>query len=146
MARESALWQRVKGGGKHLRACGHGVHFCRIENEASAGHPDVDGCVNGVEIWLELKSEDRPARANTPIRPKLRNSQSIWHRERSQAGCVHNFVLLQVGSNRDARLYLIPGSLYDSIAALNEAELQCISVCDPLASIAEVLMRATEGY
>jgi hypothetical protein len=145
MARETALWQRVKNGGKHLRALGHRVHLLRIENAAGAGHPDVEGCINGSQVWIELKSEDRPARATTPVRPRVRESQSDWHRERAKAGCLQNFVLLQVGENRAALLYLIPGCHYDDIVA-PESMLELLSLCSPTDTVAEMLMRASQGY
>lgn len=146
MALEKALWQRVKNGNKSLRECGYAVHACRLENEAGEGNPDVDECIDGTQIWLELKSCMRPARSTTVIRPKCRLSQEIWHRERSKAGCRTNFVLIQVGENRDAVLYLIPGHRYSEIKA-TEADLYAMSVLtDSTASVADMLIRATEGY
>jgi len=145
MARESSLWQRCKTGLKHLKACGHVVHFCRLENSAGEGNPDVEGVINGDQCWIELKSNDRPARPGTIIRSKTRESQSIWHRERTEAGSRIHWVLIQVGEAHAAKLYLIPGQNYDDIL-VPEAELARLSLVSPDATLAEVLLRACEGW
>jgi len=145
MARESSLWQRCLTGIKRLRACGHRAHFCRVENAAGEGHPDVEGVINGDQCWIELKSNDRPKRAGTAIRSKTRESQSIWHRERTEAGSRIHWVLIQVGEAHAARLYLICGNRYDEIVA-PEAALAEMSVVRPDANLAEVLLRACEGW
>lgn len=145
MARESSLWQRCLTGIKHLKKCGHVAHFCRMENSAGEGGPDVEGVVNGDQCWIELKSNDRPKRPMTPIRSKTRESQSIWHNERTRAGSRIHWVLIQVGEAHAARLYLIPGSQYDKIIA-PECSLAGMSSIDPHASVAEVLLRACEGW
>lgn len=145
MARESSLWQRCRTGIKHLIACGHVAHFCRIENAAGEGNPDVEGVIDGDQCWIELKSNDRPARPLTLIRPKTRESQSIWHRERTEAGSTIHWVLIQVGEAHAAKLYLIPGSRYDEIRA-TERDLGLMSVIEPDATMAYVLVRACEGW
>ena len=146
MARESALWKRVRKAGIHLRKCGFGVHLCRIENDAGAGNPDVEGCIDGGQLWLELKSCDRPKRLSTCIRPKVRPSQDIWLQERVRAGCKICFVLIQVGDAAASRLYLIPGNLYPKIIS-PEAELERMSVLSsPTLPLPEILLRATEGF
>lgn len=145
MARESSLWQRVRTGIKRLIECGHLCDFCRLENSAGEGNPDVEGVVNGDQCWIELKSNLRPARASTPIRSKTRESQSIWHRKRTAAGSRIHWVLIQVGEAHQARLYLIPGSRYDEIIA-PEAALAEMSVVPPASDMAFVLLRACEGW
>lgn len=145
MARETSLWQRCLTGVKHLEKCGHLVHLCRIENTAGAGHPDVEGVINGDQCWIELKSNARPKRTSTPIRSKTRESQSIWHRERTAAGSRIHWVLIQVGHARSAKLYLIPGSRYDEIIT-PEAGLGALSLIHADAKLAEVLLRACEGW
>lgn len=145
MAKESALWQRCVTAAKLLRRSGHLVDLQRIENAAGVGHPDVEGCIDGNQVWIELKSELRPVRSTTPIHPKKRESQNIWHRDRSMAGCRINWILLQVGEHHAASLYLIPGHCYDKIDAL-EHEIGRLSVVSPNASVADVLVRATAGW
>lgn len=146
MALEKALWTRLKNAGAELILQGHRLHMERLENLIGTGVPDVDGCLDGVGFWIELKSEARPKRADTLIRPKLRESQSIWHRERAWAGCRLHWTLLQVGHAHAARLYLVPGDRYDDIAAATEAELTELSVVPPVATVAEVLARCVQGW
>lgn len=152
MALESALWSRLRDTGvPALLDKGFKVHLQRLENSVAVGHPDVEGCICdpfkavGTQVWIELKSEGRPARDTTPIHPKTRPSQSIWHRKRVLAGCRCNWVLLQVGDGHRAIMYLIPGYLYDKME-LPECELACISVVSPDASPADVLERAARGW
>jgi hypothetical protein len=146
VALERALWQRVKKGGVALKLLGHCIVLTRIENMVDEGTPDVDGCINGPQVWIELKSCDRPARASTPIRPKTRPSQSDWHRERTAAGCHHNFVLIQVGEASQAKFYLIPGRDYDQIVA-PEIDLELLSVLSySTVPMTQVLLRAAAGW
>jgi hypothetical protein len=145
MARETSLWKRVKTGIKRLEYCGHLCDFCRLENSAGEGNPDVEGVVNGNQCWIELKSNLRPARPATPIRSKTRESQSIWHGKRTKAGSRIHWVLIQVGEQRQAKLYLIPGFRYDEII-VSEIELAEMSVVPPAADMSFVLLRACEGW
>lgn len=46
MAKEKSLWDRCKKGITHLKKCGHLTHFCRLENSAGEGNPDVEGVIN----------------------------------------------------------------------------------------------------
>jgi hypothetical protein len=149
MARESALWGRLKRAGKDLLRLGHKVDLERIENAAGAGHPDVDGCINGGQLQIELKSCDRPARFRTPIRyrtnPRTRAAQSDWHRRRAEAGGRVHWVLIQVGESRNALLYLIAGKDYDLISC-PEDELHIMSCVNPAADPDQVLLRAAHGW
>jgi len=145
MARESSLWQRCRNGIKHLRECGHTAHFCRLENSAGEGNPDVEGVINGDQCWIELKSNLRPKRPGTVIRSKTRESQSIWHNARTKSGSRIHWVLIQVGEGHGASLYLIPGFWYDKIIA-TEADLAAMSVIEPKDDMAKVLLRACEGW
>lgn len=145
MARETALWQRCIPASKALRNSGHLIDLQRLENLVGAGHPDVEGCVDGAQVWIELKSCERPKRADTPIRPKKRPSQEIWHRMRANAGCRCNWILIQVGEDRDGVLYLIPGKHYAATTA-PEAQLAAMSVVPSNATVADVILRAAQGW
>ena len=145
MAKEKSLWDRCKTGIINLGKCGHATHFCRLENSAGEGNPDVEGVINGFQCWIELKSNLRPVRANTVIRSKTRESQSIWHNARTAAGSRIHWVLIQVGEAHNASLYLIPGRSYDRIIA-TEADLDEMSVVKPTETMASVLLRACEGW
>lgn len=149
MARESALWKRVKAGGLALSRAAHAVHFERIENDTGAGHPDVDCCLDGLTFKLELKMASRPKRESSKIiittNKGTKNAQLIWHTKRTRAGSTTHWVLVQVGEAADAKLYLIPGRDYDYIFS-PELELERLSWCSPEASIEEVLKIASEGW
>ncbi len=145
MALESALWQRCLTGARALRRGDHRVDLQRIENVAVSGHPDVEGCIDGLQVWIELKSCERPVRSDTPIRPKKRISQGIWHAARAKAGCRVNWVLIQVGEAYDAALYLIPGRHYDEIT-VPEARLAALSVLPSNATTGDILLRASQGW
>lgn len=144
MARETALWDRCKTGIKALRLQGYKCDVQRVENSATSGHPDVEGWITG-QFWIELKSCSRPARSDTMIRPKCRESQSIWHRERTAAGSTIHWVLIQVGDAAKAILYLIPGSRYDEITA-TEADLAAMCVIPVSATAGDALLRAVQGW
>jgi hypothetical protein len=148
MAREKALWQRMKDGATLLTLRRHRVHLKRIENSVGSGHPDVEGCIDGRQVWIELKSEDRPARQTTPLSPAYRHSQRLWHKERCAAGCTHNWILLQIGEGRGARLYLVPGFHYESLmeTRATEGHYADLSYCDPCAHIDAVLLTASLGW
>jgi hypothetical protein len=144
MALEKSLWQRLITAQKQLIGAGHLIHLCRLENSAGSGNPDVDGCLDSHQLWIELKSCTRPVRAKTPIRPKWRPSQKEWFERRVRAGCKINWILLQVGDAQKAKLYLLPGAEYGLIGP--EAEFELLSVCDPFATPATVLLRAVQGW
>lgn len=148
MALEKSLWQRVRKAGQALKRIGHGVHLRRVENAVGTGDPDVNGCIDGGIFDIELKSEHRPARSATPIRPKVRADQEIWLRERVEAGCKTAFVLIQVGEAANARAYLIPGHRYSEITT-TEDQLQELSILTPAEAcgpMTKILMRAKRGW
>lgn len=145
MALESALWGRCSKAAKVLRVANCLVDLQRVENCAVSGHPDVEGCIDGKQVWIELKSCKRPARPDTPIRPKTRPSQYIWHRERSAAGSRQNWILIQVGEDHKASHYLIPGNRYEDITT-SEVRLAEMSVVPPHTSISDILFRASQGW
>ena len=52
-------------------------HFVRIEsNLTQQGIPDINGCINGREFWIEVKVDEN----------ELSPMQISWHRQREQAG------------------------------------------------------------
>ncbi len=69
---EAKLWQDVK---KALKD----AHLVRIENKASPGVPDVNGCYDGVEFWIELKV----IKGNSL---QLSKFQKAWIYERTKFG------------------------------------------------------------
>ena len=69
---EAKLWQDVK---KALKD----AHLVRIENKASPGIPDVNGCYKGIEFWIELKV----IKGNSL---RLSKFQKAWIYERLRVG------------------------------------------------------------
>jgi len=74
----------------HLKAMG--VHVQRIEDKLTAGIPDTNGCVSGVEFWAEGKFvKQLPARPTTLVRFGSKGEQRLalqrnWLMARQQAG------------------------------------------------------------
>jgi hypothetical protein len=148
MALEKALWGRLLRGKKALQAeKKFRIHMERVENEIAAGNPDVDGCGEGMPFMIELKTCMRPAREVTPIKPKLREKQIEWHKNRTDAGSRTHWVLLQVGEGKDAKLYLIPGKFFNKENLhCPESDLELISVCDPGISAVDVIRRVAQAW
>jgi len=78
---ESTLWDYMR------RGLPRG-HWRRIENVVLSGDPDVNGCVDGTECWIELKVLDAwPKRKTTPVRiDHYTKHQRQWAIDRTQAG------------------------------------------------------------
>ena len=68
------LWQRIK---KHITK----PHLIRVESNTINGIPDINGCWNGKEFWIELKSDKVGY-------PKLSKWQISWINKRIKHGGV----------------------------------------------------------
>lgn len=138
---ESNLWSWLKKGGKELR---YRLHMNRIENAVSSGMPDVEGCLDGSQFWIELKCEPRPVRPTTKIKPRFQPKQVPWIKRRARAGGIA-YVLLQVGSSCGARRYLIADEHLDTLEKIGftEAALARISLSHPQALAAIVINTAS---
>lgn len=90
MPKETTLYQNLK---KHLPQ----VHWQRIESPMTQGTPDVNGCIQSQEFWLELKI----ARGN---KIKFSNFQCNWAVKRMASG-GKVFSLIQHHDNKWIRLY-----------------------------------------
>lgn len=74
---------------KYLADKIHG-HVVQIESHAtSAGVPDTNFCVKGVDGWIEIKF----VRGKNKI--KVRNTQKTWFRRRLAAGATNLFLFLR---------------------------------------------------
>jgi hypothetical protein len=110
MSRESSLWSSLsKVRGIYGPAQ---IQIERVENLVAFGMPDVDGFLNSPDgigaFTLELKAEERPSKAETLVRFKVRDSQIEWNGKRWSLG-GRAFYLCQVGSGSRRSLYLLPG-------------------------------------
>lgn len=111
---ESALWQKLKACSEHL------AHIVRIENALELGTPDVNGCRNSVDFWIELKYVEKW--------PKLlyiehfTEKQKTWLVDRGRHG-GNAFLLVHVG--KDFLLFNWPEALqihtYNRPAAIKNA-------------------------
>lgn len=84
----------------------------RIENDVTFGIPDVNGCLNGEDVWIELKAPKEPARATTALMTRSGNhplleTQINWFCRQRQAGGVA-FILIRT----DQRIMLVEGTMY----------------------------------
>lgn len=85
-------------------------HWQSIEDRFSTGIPDLNLCIEGADVWIELKQIGRfPERFDTTLKTSLAhltNDQMNWLYKR----CKHGgkaFILLRVQTPR--RWYLIAG-------------------------------------
>jgi len=91
---ESKLFALLK---KHLKE----VHFTRIESYTENGIPDVNACLNGKEIWIELK-------ANTSKDLGLSKWQRVWIAKRIKVGGT---VFIMNRPQKELTLRIYSGSL-----------------------------------
>jgi hypothetical protein len=84
------LWQTLRQGLP-------GAQWSRIESTAGSGVPDVNGFMNGVELWFELKM----MKGN---RLEFRQSQVAWIGRRLKLGATNVFVLAR--KDDELRLYV----------------------------------------
>ena len=83
MPKETTLYQSLR---KHIPQ----VHWQRVESPMTQGTPDVNGCIQSKEFWLELKI----ARAN---KINFSNFQCNWSFKRmASGGKVFSLILQQL--------------------------------------------------
>ena len=80
------------------------AHWQRIESWTTPGILDINGCQDGVEIWVEAKQVAKPTRETSLIKPTVKKFQVSWEVTRRRAG-GRTYVALMVGSE----FYLLPG-------------------------------------
>lgn len=68
----------------------------RVENLSCYGMPDVNGCFEGSEFWMELKQAKEPKRASTPL---LRSQHGFSVEQQ-------NWMMLQVRAGGKAFAYI----------------------------------------
>lgn len=131
MAKEISLWNWLK---KSRLLYRRSLHLCRVENSSIKGMPDVEGqVIKACPFWIELKSAKRPAKSTTPVRfpTKDREAQVEWAKRRSEVG-GRCYMLLQVGSGSDRRIYLVHGLNSQKVHdGLTEQELKRLNLLRP---------------
>lgn len=138
---ESSLWKWLRDKTSRLRD----LHMCRVENASEVGYPDVEGCWAKEGFHIELKCCARPAKPDTKLDLKhIKREQCLWARRRMEVG-GRAFFLIQVGSNHEARRYLVPGGgkPFAVMNGVTEAKLLELSVLDPLADAEQILAFVT---
>ena len=73
--KESELWSHLN----RIQKTKNNWHLMRIESNTINGIPDVNGCINGIDFWLELKSK-------VVKNCGLSKYQINWHIDRLAAG------------------------------------------------------------
>jgi len=115
MPKETTLYQSLR---KNIPQ----VHWQRIESPMTQGTPDVNGCIQSKEFWLELKI----ARGN---KIKFSNFQCNWAQKRiSSGGKV--FALIQHNKNKWIRLY--HGFQFKGLQEQGLSSIQCILEIEPI--------------
>ncbi len=93
---EANFWKYIKDN------IGHRGHFSRVESHlTSAGIPDVDYCIRGVESHIELKFE-------WDCGAEIRGTQCRWFRKRINAG-GHPWVLTEIKTKAEGSYYMLHG-------------------------------------
>lgn len=109
----------------------------RVENAVISGQPDVNGCLQGEDVWVELKAPVEPKRATTVLMTSngnhpLLQSQINWFAKQRQAGGIA-FILVRT----DKRMMLIDGTKHGdhfntyTVAQMIEASIYVTTVPTP---------------
>lgn len=54
--------------------------------ETGNGIPDMNGCWDGQDVWIELKVITKPKKPDNPFTLELRTAQAVWLNKRAAAG------------------------------------------------------------
>jgi hypothetical protein len=98
-----------------------GRRLDRVENLVGNGWPDVNGCFEGVEFWIEIKEPVEPKRPSTPLfgsNHRLSQEQMNWFKRQSLASGL-GYVYIDTGKHR----ILMGGRLADKINGMTLDEL-----------------------
>ena len=108
MASEHALWENLR---KRLRS--EGADAMRVENAVCAGTPDVNGCSDSVEFWVELKWVAAwPKMDRSSVNIGLRLEQARWLHRRGKVG-GRCWILVQVGTDYLLHWWIDAKDLYE---------------------------------
>jgi len=119
---EARLWASVR---THLKRDLDRID--RVENAVADGQPDVNGCIQGEDVWIELKAPSEPKRATTALMAnnhKLLQSQVNWFARQRQAGGIA-FILLRT----ETLLLLVDGTKHaDNFNSMTVAKMKASSL------------------
>jgi len=76
---ERQFWNKLRKSCYH--AAGTSVHLARLEPYALPGIPDVNGCYDGIDFWVELKVLKKGG-----FQQRLTRDQAVWLHRRHRAG------------------------------------------------------------
>jgi hypothetical protein len=139
-SRESALWKWLAKAKLHYKAL---LHMNRLENKILAGMPDVEGCLDGKQFWLELKCGTAPAREETKVNIRVEDSQVEFMQTRLVAGGACGF-LIRVKQNNSFWTFLIHGRhAYDLQRGLTMIDLIELTECSSKPTPEEIVLAAT---
>lgn len=103
----------------------------RLENVVGVGWPDVNGCFEGSEFWIEIKEPTEPKRATTKLfgsNHKVTLEQRNWIKAQLLAGGLA-YIYIDTGKHR----LFISGKLADEINEMTLTEIvnseHCIWWC-----------------
>lgn len=98
----------------------------RFENLVGVGNPDVNGCLDGSEFWIEVKAPKEPVRSSTSLfgsNHKLSQDQKNWiKRQLSAGGNAYIFVAT------DKRKMLVHGKHADAFNEMTVDEMVAKSI------------------
>lgn len=125
--KETDLWKKIREGTKNS-----GMHWSRIESWASPGIPDLNGCYQGYEFWIELK-------VRRSKRIIVRPHQIAWHYNRIRAG-GSSFIV--IGDPERGVVDLYTGSVVRSLMEKDDLDpvwSSLIRRCDWMSMIRTIL-------
>lgn len=150
MAKENDVWKWLRDNCRPIKPR---LHMERVENVASSGRPDVNGCFDGKVFDVELKRCKLPKRIDE-FDITWQKGQQPWLRERWKKGGL-SWVLIFVGEGHKVQRFLVRGCDVDGLGEnrtvgkkiLQRTSLETLedlSVIDPKAS-APSIVRAAAG-
>lgn len=103
-----------------------GDRIQRMESLVTFGFPDVNACLEGREIWIEIKSPKEPKRNSTPLfgsNHKLTQTQMNWFLAQKNAG-GYAYIYIET----EERRMLIGAEHSDQINGMTTQQLLAVSI------------------
>lgn len=103
------------------------THQVRVENPAGPGTPDLNVCLEGVEVWVEFKQvKTLPKMPTTPVFTGcLEPHQALWAKLRTRAGGVCYVVGYVEESDT---FFIIPGRYAEEFNSMTLARLKALTI------------------